>query len=354
MTRRIRSGYAAFDKEGERDRLAAFEASADRLGTIAAITEKDFWVCRTIDFLFNGRGDRLQPTMTFRGGTSLSKGYGLIHRFSEDVDVVLSVPGLYDRKTTNPFQHHVSKAKMPAVMTSVLQRAEGYVHGELCQELEAHFGPLGCVIKKLPSDAATIALGLEYPRLAGRDAYISTDVLIQFCVRAEPEPHSPAPITPYIARHLRGEWDLKAIGVRTLRPSRTFVEKLFAMHEAASKYEKGVGNITDKNRLSRHYYDVAMMQGTVYAERALAGTMFAKVAANQEYRWSQRSWILKTAKRGTLKILPPDGLRERLEADYRGMQNMMFSNPPSPTFEEVLSRLNELDRCVNSASRADT
>lgn len=106
MSRAIRSGYAAFDRQPERDRLLAFETAAAQLGTVAAIAEKDYWVCRVIDFLFKGRGDRLQPTMTFKGGTSLSKGYNLIRRFSEDVDVVLSVPGLYNRATPNPFRKH--------------------------------------------------------------------------------------------------------------------------------------------------------------------------------------------------------------------------------------------------------
>lgn len=347
MVRKICAGYAAFDREGARDRLAAFEAAAANLGTVAAIAEKDFWVCRVIDFLFKGRGDRLQPTLTFKGGTSLSKGYGLIRRFSEDVDIVLSVPGLYDRWTPNPFRHHVSRTRLAKVMEGVLQRAENYVHGDLCAELSEHFGRLGCTIDKLPSDAANISLGVTYPAIAATEDYISGHVLIQCCVRADNEPHSPAPVTPYVRRVLQGRWDLKSANIRTLRPSRTFVEKLFAMHEAASKFERGVGNVTDKNRLSRHYYDVAMMQETDYAKRALAGSMFDKVRKNQEYRWSQRGWILKTAERGTLKILPPKGLREKLSKDYDGMQNMMFDNPPPPSFDEILERLARLDDAVN-------
>lgn len=347
VTRKICAGYAAFDKQKSNDRQSAFDAAAETLGTVATIAEKDFWVCRVIDFLFKGRGERIQPAMTFKGGTSLSKGYGLIHRFSEDIDIVLSVPGLFDRKTINPLRHTVSKRKMPAVLQQVLTRAETYVHGDLREELQAHFGPLGCTVDNQKSDPACVALAINYPAIAPREDYLSGPVLIQCCVRADTEPHSPAPVTPYVRRVLRGSWDLKTFAVRTLRPSRTFVEKLFAMHEAASKFEADRGNIADKNRLARHYYDVAMMQDTAYAERALSGNMFKKVADNQEYRWEQRGWILKTAKPGTLKILPPDGLRAKLEKDYDGMQSMMFDNPEPPSFGDIMHRLEKLDAAVN-------
>jgi Nucleotidyl transferase AbiEii toxin, Type IV TA system len=346
MARVIRSGYAAFDTQPERDRLLLFETAAARLGTVAAIAEKDLWVCRVIDFLFNGRGDRLQPTMTFKGGTSLSKGYGLINRFSEDVDVVLSVPGLYDRVTPNPFRKHVSKTKFPAVMEGVMQRAQGYVHGQLHEEVAAHFERLGCTIEKPTRDGANVSLILKYPLLAGKEDAISDGVLLQCCVRAETEPHSPVPITPYVRRHMPGDWDLTTT-VGTLRPSRTFVEKLFAMHATAAKYERDLGNIADKNRLSRHYYDVAMMQDTIFAKRALEGSMFEKVRDNQEFRWEQKGWILNTAKRGTLKVVPPEALMPSLARDYDGMRNMMFDNPPPPSFEEVIERLRRLEEFVN-------
>lgn len=285
--------------------------------------------------------------MTFRGGTSLSKGYNLIRRFSEDVDIVLSVPGLFDRDTKNPFRKHVSKTKFPGVMATVMKRAEEYVHGVLHDEIAAHFAPLGCRIEKNASDTATIALTLHYPIMAGEEASISTGVLLQFCVRADLEPHSPIRIAPYVQQHLRGAWDLAAPAIRTLRPSRTFIEKLFAMHTAAAKFERDRGNVADKNRLSRHYYDVAMMQDTVFAKRALAGNMLAKVRKNQEIRWEQKGWVLETAKPGTLKILPPDGLMGPLQRDYVGMQAMMFDNPPPPTFDEVIEKLTQLDHYVN-------
>lgn len=68
-------------------RLGLYTTTAQRIGTTPQNVEKDFWVCWTLDALFNGLVDR--PRLLFKGGTSLSKGFGLIKRFSEDIDVTV-------------------------------------------------------------------------------------------------------------------------------------------------------------------------------------------------------------------------------------------------------------------------
>jgi hypothetical protein len=82
------SDYGAFLAASADDRRGAFLTTAARLGTGAGNIEKDFWVCWTLDALFN-RLEAGQPPLLFKGGTSLSKGYGLISRFSEDIDVIV-------------------------------------------------------------------------------------------------------------------------------------------------------------------------------------------------------------------------------------------------------------------------
>ena len=81
-------GFQAVLSAPERDRRDLFVATGGRIGTVEQNIEKDFWVCWTLDALFNG----LQPSgprLLFRGGTSLSKGFGLIARFSEDIDITV-------------------------------------------------------------------------------------------------------------------------------------------------------------------------------------------------------------------------------------------------------------------------
>lgn len=80
--------YSEVLSAGAEAMLSAFDTTAARIGTTSQNVEKDFWVCWTLDALFNGPLDR-GPRLLFKGGTSLSKGFGLISRFSEDIDVTV-------------------------------------------------------------------------------------------------------------------------------------------------------------------------------------------------------------------------------------------------------------------------
>ena len=74
-------------KINERDKIALFTNTAAKMGLTDAIVEKDFWVCFVLDYLF--RRSKWKNDIAFKGGTSLSKAYGLIERFSEDIDIIL-------------------------------------------------------------------------------------------------------------------------------------------------------------------------------------------------------------------------------------------------------------------------
>ena len=77
----------------DQDRRDIFEAAARRLDTLPGYVEKDFWVCLVLDLLYHGVPQE-HPKLLFKGGTSLSKAFGLIDRFSEDIDLVVHRSGL--------------------------------------------------------------------------------------------------------------------------------------------------------------------------------------------------------------------------------------------------------------------
>jgi predicted nucleotidyltransferase component of viral defense system len=110
----MNANSAKFDKQKERDRKDVFEAAAARLGTNAQSIEKDLWVCRVIDVLFKGLNSR--PKLYFKGGTSLSKGYGLIKRFSEDIDIVVSRGGLGIPAEDDPLNKDLTTKKRKAAI----------------------------------------------------------------------------------------------------------------------------------------------------------------------------------------------------------------------------------------------
>ena len=110
-----------------------FTTTAQRLGTTPQNVEKDFWVCWTLDALFNGLPDG--PRLLFKGGTSLSKGFGLIRRFSEDIDVTvfrddLGVPASIDELAT------LSRKKREAALDAIREACEAYINGALLERLK--------------------------------------------------------------------------------------------------------------------------------------------------------------------------------------------------------------------------
>jgi nucleotidyltransferase AbiEii toxin of type IV toxin-antitoxin system len=125
----MNSDYDKFDKMKERDRLDLFEAAAERMGANAQAIEKDVWVCRVIDALFKGLGPR--PKLYFKGRTSLSKGYGLIKRFSEDIDIVLSRSGLGIKADEDPMAAGLSKKKREAAAAKATEKCGAHVQGKM-------------------------------------------------------------------------------------------------------------------------------------------------------------------------------------------------------------------------------
>ena len=116
-------------------RLGLFTATAQRLGTTPQNVEKDFWVCWTLDALFNGLPPG-GPRLLFKGGTSLSKGFGLISRFSEDIDVTVFRDDLGQGASVEQLAA-LSRTRRHAKLDAIRAAGEAYVQGDLREQLEA-------------------------------------------------------------------------------------------------------------------------------------------------------------------------------------------------------------------------
>ena len=128
-------GYATVLAASANDRRDLFIGASNRLGTVQQNVEKDFWVCWTLDALFNG----LQtggPRLLFKGGTSLSKGYGLIARFSEDIDITVFREDLGQAATVEELEA-LSGKKRTARLDAIREACQNYIHGALLEQLAA-------------------------------------------------------------------------------------------------------------------------------------------------------------------------------------------------------------------------
>ena len=121
------------------DRRDLFSESASRLGMNPAIVEKDFWVCWILKRLF--AESALKGQMVFKGGTSLSKVFGLIDRFSEDIDLILDwrLLGYGHAEGNDPYQTIQSKTKRSRYNLEMNAKAAEYIRGTLLGQLNRLF-----------------------------------------------------------------------------------------------------------------------------------------------------------------------------------------------------------------------
>tara|TARA_R110000824_G_scaffold390760_2_gene587348 strand:+ start:6340 stop:6831 length:492 start_codon:yes stop_codon:yes gene_type:complete len=131
---------SAFDQviaADDETRLGLYTTTAQRLGTTPQNVEKDFWVCWTLDALFNGLADR--PRLLFKGGTSLSKGLGLIKRFSEDIDVTVFRDDLGEAASITELEA-LSGKKRGKALDAIKAACEAYINGPCLTGLSAIIG----------------------------------------------------------------------------------------------------------------------------------------------------------------------------------------------------------------------
>ena len=131
MTEGFQTVLAASDEE----RRDLFVGAADRLRTNEQNIEKDFWVCWTLDALFNGL-EAAGPRLLFKGGTSLSKGYGLIERFSEDIDITVFREDIGQAATVEELES-LSGTKREARLNAIKAACQDYIHGPMLERLSA-------------------------------------------------------------------------------------------------------------------------------------------------------------------------------------------------------------------------
>lgn len=315
------------------ERRELITEAAARRGISAVIIEKDFWVCLVLEKLFQSDfGDHL----TFKGGTSLSKAYGLISRFSEDIDLTL------DKAFINRFGNATSVAP-----SKITKQAKKVIKEHLLPALQAALKDHGkCSISS--DDEQTILF--EYESVIGEGLdYIPKRIKIEFGARGEMEPNIQKSVTPYLAETLPEvfDGDVPQISVTALTAERTFWEKATILHSLAHQpKERGL-----QDRMSRHYHDLLMLaQNAELLKNALNDpALLAKVVAHKrEYFKEQWDWY-DSAKRGTLKILPPPHLLKTVEKDYNKMNVMLFDQEPV-SFAELLEGLETLERQINAST----
>jgi hypothetical protein len=337
--------FAEFIALKRAEKAKAFSETSQAMKTTAQAIEKDFWVCLVLDVLFSLSGNS-RPRLLFKGGTSLSKAYNLIRRFSEDIDFVVFRQDLGFLGDKDPTGIEGTN-KRNALWEEVKQSAKSYIVGPLQEELADVLRGIAptchVLLDEKDPDGSTILVTYEtlFPGGAG---YIAPHVKLEGGARSALDPHTPCDVSPYIVGYLKTpEW--KVVGIPTISPQRTFLDKVMLAHGWYHGSMDG-RNPSDKQRLSRHYYDLAMVFESEYGNPALVDLELLASVREHALSAFKRGWMkLDQAVPGTIRIVPKGTLRDSLKQDYGKMQGMMFGSPP--TFEFIMERLATIEQILN-------
>jgi len=332
----------------ERRRLA-FQQVDESMGLQAFSVEKDFWVCWTLRELFTlpGIGEHL----TFKGGTSLSKAWKLIERFSEDIDLIVDKEPLGfggDAAPDKAPSNKQRRLRLEALMAACREWVQGRLMPGLTERIQAALGDTGWKIEVDPDMPDGQCLHFHYPSVfpAGSAGYVPPVVKIELGARSDDWPHESKLIKPYVIEHIPAFDADAAFPVRVLAAERTFWEKACLLHEETFR----PADKPRKLRMARHYYDLWCLLRAEVGDRAMVDTaLFDRVAEHREV-FFRYSWVdYSTHKPGTFRLSPPPEHLANWRADYQEMLGPMFFGD-TPTFEDMIAAAAEFEKAFNATA----
>ncbi len=337
------------------ERRDLFLGAATRLGTAVQNVEKDFWVCWTLDALFNGllAGG---PRLLFKGGTSLSKAFGLISRFSEDIDITVFRNDL-GQDVEAADLNGLSGKKRRARLDAIRDACQSYIAGPLTSqftEVAAAAIPGGRFrLVADPDDQDGQTLLFWYPAVTAAEGdYIRAAVKIEAGAKSALDPHTAATVTPYVGADLP-DLALGVGNVTTVKPERTFWDKVIILHGLRQWYDRRNELRHEGQRVSRHYYDIHRL---VQAEGAIDWQadhdLAADCAMHAKLFFGSPDLGLESASPGTFTLTPDAAMHDALGRDYAAMSGMIFGE--IPPLDTVLASVAALQETANGAAAKPT
>ena len=312
----------------EEERKELFQESAAQLGMMPAAIEKDFWVCWALERIFSDQ--KLNQQLLFKGGTSLSKCYNLIERFSEDIDLILDW-----RLITNsdPYEKR-SNTQQDKFNKAMEQNARSYISNELLGQLKELFEGYELSIKP---DAPKSIL-LTYP-IAFQSDYIKPQVELEFGPMSAMTPNNKYTIAPYCQNIAPKELGELALEVRSIKAVKTFWDKVTILHCEAHRPE----HKAQQARYSRHYYDVYRMLNSDIKQAAMEDQALLKTTFEFKHKFYPQSFAkYQDAINGDITLMPPEFRQPALQKDYDAMNEMIYGEYPS--WESIMNTIKAFEQ----------
>lgn len=316
------------------EKEAVFNAIAAENGMTPFAVEKDWWVSRTLEIIFQMS---IAKHLVFKGGTSLSKAWKLINRFSEDIDLAI------DKAFFEGYSGEISKSKI-----SKLRKEAGiYTTGIFFEELQEEFKAKGfndldfIVIDAEDSDQDPRVIEIYYPNsIKSQSEYVLPRVQIEVSCRSLREPFTVKSFGGLVDEvYADKDFAEPLFDVPTVNPERTCLEKLFLLHEEFHRPAEKMR----VDRLSRHLYDIYHLTKAGIAEKAINDKELYETIVAHRYKFSRVGEVdynLHSPK--TLNPIPVEDKMEEWKADYAKMKEDMIYEENKPSFEDLINNLNEL------------
>ena len=328
-----------FLKLSGEEKREVFQAVSLSMGLRPDIVEKDFWVCFMLHHLFHDC--KYKDAFVFKGGTSLSKAYHVIERFSEDIDIILDWRKIVSTEE-DPWNDR-SKTKQDQYNKLVNARAAEFYASDLVpclnSELEEILGSGQCVAV---DENDEMVVNFYYPQLFEVE-YLRDKVRLEIGPLAEWLPSHVTDIQSFVSEKYPQLFDRKVTEILTIDVERTFWEKLTILHKMANFPE----NKNLPPRYARHLYDVYCMTNSPVKEQAFA----RKELLEKDVIFKQKFYYAKSAhyETATLKeisLIPADHIMDAVKQDYAAMKNMIYGDYPG--FETIIEQLKELEMEVHN------
>ena len=316
-----------------KEKAAIFSEIANQKGMKAFAVEKDWWVSRTLEIIFEMP---IAENLVFKGGTSLSKAWKLINRFSEDIDLAID-------KEYFGFKGDLGKNQRDKLR----KIAGNYTTNTFFQDLKNAFITKGytnldfVIIEAKESDQDPRVLEIYYPNLINSNSdYILPRVQIEVSCRSLKEPYSIQTFGALVDEFYTDKVFSKPLfKVPTVNAERTLLEKLFLLHEEFHRSNEKMR----VDRLSRHLYDIYHLSKAGIANKAISDNELYETIVAHRYTFSRISEVdYNLHNPNTLNPIPPQYVIKAWENDYLKMKEDMIYEENKPTFEELISNLNDL------------
>ena len=317
-----------FYKLSEEDKIAFYKNVGNQTGIPDFAVEKDWWVVQTLNIIFEME---VSKHLVFKGGTSLSKAWKSIERFSEDIDLAI------DRSFFG-YNGELSKKQR----TKLRKDTSTYISESFYPELQKKFKKRGfedvnmVIAPPKSSDQDPRIIEIYYPHIMESPGYIESRVLVEIGCRSLREPFETKPILSFIdEQYPNSEFVLGAMNVPSVVPERTFLEKLFQLYEEFQRPEEKIR----VERLSRHLYDIYQLSKTGYADNAFQDKELYETIVSHRYIFTKVGGVdYNLHQPQTLNPIPPPEIADAWKTDYKLMQEQMIYGD-SPSYEDLIVQI---------------